>query len=889
MAAEPAAQRVGTPVTLRSELLRALRLFALVCVAYAVGSELSWHWFPGIAFFPPAGVTVATMLMTRRQVWPFVIAAIVLAEVAVDVQHAMTTLAAIGSAGANVVEPLVGALVTTWLCGGQPDLRQRADLAKFLAGACLLGPMAGALIGATLVSVGAGSWWLGVAAQWWAGDGIAVLVVGTPILLWPRQREMLSARRVELALLLVLTAGLSVAISLADLPAALLMLPVVAWAAIRLGDIAVVLAGTVFAFSANYLTSAGYGAFAHLGMQDTAARAVLQGYIAVVVLGLLMAQEVTARLGAVEGQRTARAERDRATARHAAAVVGAKIADSPSVAAVADLVVVAVRDRLGAEHAVINVLGDDKLRFVRLASTGLPPMVAAVAARFTVASDAPGPLALRQGSAVYRSDRQAARSEFSDKRMVEAAVGVRAVAAMPLRTETGALGYLDVWWTKRHEFTAAEREYLEAVAEIASRGMERARLRQAEQRERQQLQTLAELTRLLSAAVTPEDVGDIVSRQVRSDAGADGVALGMISDDGRQLEWVAVAGFPDQLRDWLGGLQLGDRTAVTDAARSGKPVIIGSLDQYRSVYPASAWHLARSGAASFVNWPLTVGEVTTGVLALMWTEPQALGDGQLAFASTVSGLVAQALGRARRFANEQAMAAILQEAVMPRATARIPGFKLGACYQPAGPGRGIGGDWYDAMPLPQGGIYLAVGDVLGHGLLAAEDMTQLRNAGRTLAIQGHEPGRLLAELSTVTGHATHGSFATMAIAILNPLDCSVTYGSAGHPPMLVRHGSDGSVTRLSRASGPALGADENASYTQGLTKLDRGDVLLMYTDGLVERRGEDIDDGIARVEEHLVELPDESSLNRLCRDLTAALAPRPHDDDVCVLAVAHGA
>src|SRR5258708_16539869 len=155
------------------------------------------------------------------------------------------------------------------------------------------------------------------------------------------------------------------------------------------------------------------------------------------------------------------------------------------------------------------------------------------------------------------------------------------------------------------------------------------------------------------------------------------------------------------------------------------------------------------------------------------------------------------------------------------------------------------------MGARKGGSCLAGGDVGGDGVVAAEDMTQLRTAGRAVGIQGHEPERLVAELSTMTGHVTHGSFATMAIAILHPGDLSVTYGSAGHPPMLLRHGRSGTVTRLSCASGPALGTVDDATYVQGQATLDHGDVLLMYTDGLVERRGEDIDDGIARVEERV--------------------------------------
>jgi serine phosphatase RsbU (regulator of sigma subunit) len=252
-------------------------------------------------------------------------------------------------------------------------------------------------------------------------------------------------------------------------------------------------------------------------------------------------------------------------------------------------------------------------------------------------------------------------------------------------------------------------------------------------------------------------------------------------------------------------------------------------------------------------------------------------------------VVAQGIVRARKYADEQAIASVLQQAVVPKAAAEIPGLDLGACYQPAAPGQAVGGDWYDAMELPQGLIYLAVGDVVGHGLAAAEDMTQLRNAGRALAIQGLGPGRMLAELSTLTGLVTHGRFATMSVAVLNPADSSVTYASAGHPPMLIRHAVDGQVSRLEAATGPALGAFDGVCYAVGSAVLGPDDVLLMYTDGLIERRGEDIDDGIGRLVQQLGGWPalPGAPLASLCGQLTAALTEQAHYDDVCVLAVRH--
>jgi integral membrane sensor domain MASE1 len=227
---------------------RAVALFTLVAVVYILGAELSWHSFgSGMAFgFPPAGVDVAVLLLIAWRYWPAVLAAIAVSEVGVDLQHHLTIAVAAGSAAANVVEPVVGAACVLWLGSGQLsggqrlDLGTRRDLARFVAGAAVLGPVAGALIGASVRWLSTGGWWPGLALQWWAGDGIAVLVIGGPVLLWSRRRAVVSARPAELALVVLAATAVSVvAFRFGESPF-LLFLPILAWAAFRLGDLGVV-------------------------------------------------------------------------------------------------------------------------------------------------------------------------------------------------------------------------------------------------------------------------------------------------------------------------------------------------------------------------------------------------------------------------------------------------------------------------------------------------------------------------------------------------------------------------------------------------------------------------------------------------------------------------
>ena len=181
----------------RSTAGRTAGLFAVIAAAYVVGAELAWHDFgSGLAFgYPPSGVDVAVLLLIALRRWPVVIAAIVVSEVSVDLQHHLTLAVALAAALANAVEPVVGASSVRWLGAGRPpDLATRRGLGRFIVGAAVIGPVVGGLVGATVSWASSGGWWPGLVLQWWAGDGIAVLVIGGTILLWAQRRALVSSR-----------------------------------------------------------------------------------------------------------------------------------------------------------------------------------------------------------------------------------------------------------------------------------------------------------------------------------------------------------------------------------------------------------------------------------------------------------------------------------------------------------------------------------------------------------------------------------------------------------------------------------------------------------------------------------------------------------------------
>jgi hypothetical protein len=240
----------------------------------------------------------------------------------------------------------------------------------------------------------------------------------------------------------------------------------------------------------------------------------------------------------------------------------------------------------------------------------------------------------------------------------------------------------------------------------------------------------------------------------------------------------------------------------------------------------------------------------------------------------------------RKYDDEHAVATILQDAVLPTLPARLARFDIGTLYLPATRLGSVGGDWYDAIDLPEDRSFFTVGDVVGHGIPAAQDMALLRNATRTLAFEGHSPARLLQQASRLAADTTQGRYATIIAAVFDPVTDAVVCASAGHPPMVVLR-SDGEVTITSAPHGPPLGTTATAGYGEESVELAPGDTAVLYSDGLVERPGLSIDAGIARLCVALREWDGAGELDELCRHLVARCMPeRERRDDACVLAFA---
>ncbi|MGW3365155.1 PP2C family protein-serine/threonine phosphatase [Streptosporangium canum] len=235
-------------------------------------------------------------------------------------------------------------------------------------------------------------------------------------------------------------------------------------------------------------------------------------------------------------------------------------------------------------------------------------------------------------------------------------------------------------------------------------------------------------------------------------------------------------------------------------------------------------------------------------------------------------------------AEERHLSVALRDAIMPDlgAAVELPHARVEVRYVPAGMKAGLGGDWYDASSLPDGRVVLTIGDVSGHGLPAIAQMARLRHSLIGLAMTGEPADKLLTWLNTLVMHRLAETTATAVIGHLDPATRVFTWSQAGHPaPILIRGGV---AVQLDPPAGVLLGATLTVPYEPASVQLLEGDLLLLFTDGLVERRSRDIDEGLALALTAAADLTGDDLEAGLDRLIQKVGGPNP-EDDTCVLAI----
>jgi len=253
-----------------------------------------------------------------------------------------------------------------------------------------------------------------------------------------------------------------------------------------------------------------------------------------------------------------------------------------------------------------------------------------------------------------------------------------------------------------------------------------------------------------------------------------------------------------------------------------------------------------------------------------------------ALMTTLSGLVAQALERARLFDAEHARSQALQRALLPRQLPELPAVTAAAKYLPAGRGMDVGGDWYDVIPLSADRVALVIGDVMGHGLPEAVIMGRVRTALQTLSDLELPPDEVLAHLNDLVSGLGDDSFVTCLYAIYDPTTSSCTMARAGHPPPAVVC-PDGTVHFAPAEGDPPLGV-AGPPFEVSELRVPDGALLVLYTDGLVDSTSCDPAVGMDRMA-GLLQVHQAEGLDQMCDSLTQALLPddQQRADDAALL------
>jgi len=531
---------------------------------------------------------------------------------------------------------------------------------------------------------------------------------------------------------------------------------------------------------------------------------------------------------------------------------------------------------VGAEAGFVVLTGPGGVTVEVVTSSGYADDELNAWAAHTLDADVPFARAIASGEAIW--------ALTSDE--MAAFLGVEGTtdkgwASLPLRTPAGIRGALHLSFRTARTLTVDEMRWLQAVVAQCALALERSRLFDAEQLLRVRSERLQSMTAALANALNRADVADVVVDEIATAVGADATALAVVADDRGLLRTVAWQGFDEAMLDerFL-EVSLDAAHPGIRALRRRVSTFFETSDDLREEFPEVFTAAAHE---SYLYVPLVAGRRANALLVLSWTEPHVLTQDERRFVESLAGQAAQALDRATHFETEQTIAETLQRSVLPVTLPRVEGVQLAARYLPGTAELDVGGDWFDAIPLSDGRLGLVVGDVVGKGVQAASTMGQLRNALRAFSLDRMKPSSTIARLNRLAEEVVETAFATVVYAVLDPdaRVCRIT--SAGHPPMLVVY-PDRRVELVEGGRGLPLGAGRDTTYRQEVLELPVGSVLLLYTDGLVERRGRTIDEGLAELERAAIDAPREPEqfLEHL---LTRMVGEEERGDDIALLAV----
>ncbi|HEY4809998.1 MAG TPA: SpoIIE family protein phosphatase [Solirubrobacteraceae bacterium] len=374
-----------------------------------------------------------------------------------------------------------------------------------------------------------------------------------------------------------------------------------------------------------------------------------------------------------------------------------------------------------------------------------------------------------------------------------------------------------------------------------------------------------------------EDILSELLERIRSSLEVDTAAVLLLDEDRGVLLARAARGLEEEVRQ---GIQVPlARGFAGRVAAEARPIIIEDLDHADVVNPI----LRQKGIRSMLGVPVQVEGRVIGVMHIGTLVQRHFDEDDVMLLQLAADRAALAIDNAR-ISEQRAVTEIMQRTLLPDALPQIPGMRFSAKYLPAGSGIKVGGDWYDVFQLSSGRVAFVIGDVVGRGVLAASVMAEIRTALRAYMVQGHELTEVITMLNDLLVTMGRSRGATLSILELDPEAEELEAVTAGHlPPLLIE--LHGEARLLEQTPGLPVGIRTGHDYQSCRYPFPTGSRLLLYTDGLIERRHESIDEGFKRLTiaaQAAAQRTDSSFADRIYR---ALVDEAPLEDDLALLAI----
>jgi hypothetical protein len=380
-------------------------------------------------------------------------------------------------------------------------------------------------------------------------------------------------------------------------------------------------------------------------------------------------------------------------------------------------------------------------------------------------------------------------------------------------------------------------------------------------------------------------VAQFVALRAAACVGADYANLALLNDAGTSLRLFHHSSLQSDIADRYTDVAIDAGYPISAAVRESRVVLLTDIEAYRAQFPDIVEDTIAAGIQATASLPLyrSDGSVLGGI-GFGWTDVTTFHPKLEAALQAVAVLCVETVERAERYDADHELVVTMQRRLLGELPS-LTGIETSARYLPATTNLAVGGDWYEGLLLGANRMALVVGDVTGHGIAAAADMALIRGMVSALLHSGVAISDVFFELGAVLSQRTGLLLATAALVVADVEHETVTFSTAGHPPPLLRL-PDGEIRRLDSAHSPIIGISDRRRIAD-TAPFPKGSTLVMYTDGLVERRDRPVEEGIDLAIANLKGLAGDVTGDAVVEALTGELVGDVAEDDIALLVVRH--